>query len=550
MKNWLFLFLFTPLFTEAQSKKQKRALEVQRKADEVIINNLKAHIQFLADDRLEGRRAGSKGEELAMRYISAQFKQIGLQPKGSQEYAQPFDVDEGKKIESSTYLKLNGNLLELQKEFIPLAFSANKKVKGSAAMALRESGEPWFVDVKEWLETNRDNPHYNINEALQQEAVKLGDKGASAVFVFNSGNLVDNISFIKNDQAPSVKIPVVFLNKEGEKKYLQDKFATLDIETNVTIKENKRRANNVVGYLDNGATNTIIVGAHYDHLGYGEDANALDTGKVIHNGADDNASGTAALIELAKMLVASKSKSNNYLFICFSAEELGLRGSKYWIENATINTPTNYMVNMDMVGRYSADRKLTIGGFGTSPVWSTVLTAAADKNIEVKFDTTGGGPSDHASFYRKDIPVLFFFTGSHSDYHKATDDHDKINYDGELQIIKYAQRIIESTDAKGKLAFTKTKEPQMGSSSQFSVSLGVIPDYAYSGSGLRIDGVSPKRLAEKIGLQAGDILMQLGDYKISEINSYMQALGKFKKGDKTVLRFKRGTSEKDATVEF
>jgi hypothetical protein len=249
------------------------------------------------------------------------------------------------------------------------------------------------------------------------------------------------------------------------------------------------------------------------------------------------------------MLVASKSKNNNYLFIAFSGEEIGLIGSKHWVENRTVTTPINYMINLDMVGRYDEQKKLSIGGYGTSPVWSTTFASIADKSLQVTFDSTGGGPSDHASFYRKDIPVLFFFTGNHSDYHKATDDFDKINYDGELRIIRYINRLIEATDAVGKIAFQKTQEAQAGPA-RYSVSLGVIPDYSYTSGGLRIDGVSAKKLAAKIGLQAGDILTQLGAYKINDINSYMEALGKFKTGDKTSLKIKRGKDDKEFSVEF
>jgi aminopeptidase YwaD len=270
---------------------------------------------------------------------------------------------------------------------------------------------------------------------------------------------------------------------------------------------------------------------------------------VIHNGADDNASGTAALIELARMLKKSAPKNNNYLFISFSGEELGLFGSKYWLEHPTVDVQPNYMINMDMVGRYDTAHKLTIGGYGTSPVWSRVL-GTANTGLVTKYDSSGSGPSDHAAFYRKDIPVLFFFTGSHSDYHKATDDADKINYEGEKQIVKYVYNLVSSLDDKGKLAFLKTREPDMGRSTKFTVSLGVLPDYGYTGTGVRIDGVSPGKLAEKIGLKAGDILLQLGDYKFVDVMSYMQALSKYKKGDKTKLTIKRGNEEKIFDIEF
>ncbi len=542
-----FLLILVVFVSACSSQKGNRATD--DRSDARLLNNLKEHVQFLADDKLEGRQTGTKGEELAMEYIANQYRQIGLEPKGTNGYIQQFEINEGKQIASGSYFRINGSDLTLNTEYFPLAFSAATNVKGSAAVSLREANSPWFVDVKGWLDENKTNPHFDINENIIKEAARAASKKATMLLLYNSSNDVDNIQFNKNDKSAAASIPVIYVTSAGTKKYLSDKSSALDVEVSLNMSNKTRTARNVVAYLDNGAANTVILGAHYDHLGFGSDKNALDTGHIIHNGADDNASGTAALIELARMLKRGEVKNNNYLFISFSGEELGLLGSKYWLENPTVTINPNYMINMDMVGRYDGERKLTVGGFGTSPVWSEVVTTA-NPGLIVKLDSSGSGPSDHASFYRKDIPVLFFFTGSHSDYHKATDDADKINYEGQKEITKYIYNIIRATDNKGKLSFLKTREPNMGGSTRFTVSLGVIPDYGYSGTGVRIDGVSPGKLAEKIGLKGGDILLQLGEYKFVDVSSYMQALSKFKKGDKTVLRIKRGTEEKSFDIEF
>ncbi len=196
-----------------------------------------------------------------------------------------------------------------------------------------------------------------------------------------------------------------------------------------------------------------------------------------------------------------------------------------------------------MVGRLNdSTHGLTIGGYGTSPTWGEMITEK-DDYFKIKFDSSGAGPSDHTSFYRKDIPVLFFFTGVHGDYHKPSDDADKINYTGELKIVRYLYRLIESANKKGKLPFTKTRETTASSKNSFKVSLGVMPDYTFSGGGVRIDGVSEGKLAQRIGLKAGDILLELGEHKFSDVQSYMQVLGKFNKGEATKLKIKRGTEE-------
>ncbi|MEI6088099.1 MAG: M28 family peptidase [Bacteroidota bacterium] len=548
MKKLLLVVLLFSTVAHAQSKRKKRLAE--EKASMELVANLKSHIQYLADDKLEGRRTGTKGEQLALAYIVEQYQKIGLQPKGKEGYVQTFEINEGKKFTTETFLTVNGHEIEQSTEYFPLSYSAQKSVKGTPAMALNEKGQPWFKDLKDVLEENKTNPHFDMDEVLHKEAAAVASKGATALFLYNSSTATDNVQFNKNDTSVSVAIPVVYITKAGIKHYFFDNAASFDLSLKVNIVEQKRKCSNVIGYIDNHATTTVILGAHYDHLGYGEDKNALDTGHVIHNGADDNASGTAALIELTKSLVKSSPKNNNYLIIHFSGEELGLFGSKHWLDDPTIKITANYMLNMDMIGRYDTSHKLNIGGYGTSPTWGEYFTSLKNDQLLIKLDSSGSGPSDHASFYRKDMPVLFFFTGSHPDYHKATDDWEKINYEGEKNIVQLVHQLIVDNDAKGKLVFTKTREQAAGRSTKFKVSLGVIPDYGYSGTGMRIDGVSPGKLAERIGLQTGDVLLQLGDIKFVDVQSYMGALGKFEKGDKTKLRILRGKEEKTYDIEF
>ena len=211
------------------------------------------------------------------------------------------------------------------------------------------------------------------------------------------------------------------------------------------------------------------------------------------------------------------------------------------------------MINLDMIGRLNdSSKKVTIGGFGTSPEWGHVFSSfKQNKNsISFKYDSSGTGPSDHTSFYRKDIPVLFYFTGLHTDYHRPSDDFEKINYYGTLQIIRQINEVIEKLDNKGKLAFTKTRETQTTTTARFSVSLGIMPDYTYSGSGVRTDGVSDGRPAQKAGIQTGDVVIQIGEHTINSMENYMQALGKFKKGDKATIKYKRGEETLTAEVEF
>lgn len=547
MKKLLLLLLIIPSLTFAQTRKERKQ---QERADKITLNNIQKHIEYLASDKLEGRRTGSKGEILAMEYISAQFAKYGLAAKGSNGYIQEFEFNEGKQIiDSATHFTVNEKSLELNSDYFPLPYSANSQLNSVATPGLPEKNTPWFFDVKDVLAENQHNPHFDINTVIKTEAERAVEKNANALIVFNSSNLVDNIQYNKYDSTSTFSIPVIFVSNTAMKTYFSDPTISYNIDLQTTLKQSERTGRNVIGMFNFNQPNTIIIGAHYDHLGFGEDHNSLDGQGLIHNGADDNASGTAALIELVRILKHQKNPKSNFLFIAFSGEELGLLGSKYWLENPTVHIVPNYMINMDMIGRYDTANKLTIGGYGTSPSWGKIFDEIGKDKLMIKFDSSGSGPSDHSAFYHKEIPVLFFFTNSHSDYHKATDDWQKINFKGEVKIINYITKIINASEAYGKLSFSKTRDQEMKQVS-LPVTLGVMPDYGYTGTGMRIDGVSKGKPAEKAGVKAGDILLQLGEYKFVDVVTYMNALQHFKKGDKTKLIISRDGKQMDYIIQF
>jgi Zn-dependent M28 family amino/carboxypeptidase len=305
---------------------------------------------------------------------------------------------------------------------------------------------------------------------------------------------------------------------------------------------------NVVAFLDKKADKTIVIGAHFDHLGMGGQGSLHRGDSAIHNGADDNASGTAALLALAKIFKYETLKSN-ILFVAFSGEENGLWGSNYFVKNPTLDLKTiNYMINMDMVGRLNPEKSLAVHGVGTSPSFPPVLDPINADSLKLVPSESGVGPSDHTSFYLQDLPVLHFFTGQHADYHKPSDDADKINYEGLVKVVRYISRLIAGLDEEPKLAFTKTKDSS--DSPRFTVSMGVVPDYLYSGKGMRVDGVSEGKPAQTAGLQKGDVVIQLGDSTIIDMMGYMRALSVFKKGDSTQVIVERAGQKIAAKVKF
>ncbi|MDB9782132.1 M28 family peptidase [Winogradskyella sp.] len=311
---------------------------------------------------------------------------------------------------------------------------------------------------------------------------------------------------------------------------------------------------NVIGYINNNAKNTIVIGAHYDHLGFGGEGSLYREGdKAVHNGADDNASGVAVMMDVASRLSIDKglkqNTNNNYLFMAFSGEEMGLLGSNYFSKNPTVEAESiNYMINMDMVGRMKADSTLAVYGTGTSPMFKQTIKANNDK-FKIIENESGVGPSDHTSFYLIDIPVLHFFTGQHEDYHKPGDDAEKLNYEGMNLISNYIYTIISDLDDNGELAFRKTKN-ESEEAPRFKVGLGVVPDYLYDGKGMRIDGTREDTPAFNAGILKGDIVLKLGDSTVTNMMSYMRALSIFDNGDEADITIKRGDEIIETKVKF
>jgi len=338
---------------------------------------------------------------------------------------------------------------------------------------------------------------------------------------------------------------------EGENAYYQffkktkraNPHATEPSPDDVTV-----NGRNVGAFLDNNSEHTIIIGAHYDHLGYGAEGSLYVGPPAIHNGADDNASGIASMLALAKFFKTVPLK-NNILFLAFSGEEKGLWGSNFFVDNSPIeHEDINFMINMDMVGRLNPDRQLPLYGTRTAPEWNDIIYSIKKPYFKYTIEESGVGPSDHTSFYLEDMPVLHFFTGQHEDYHRPTDDYEKVNFAGMNDIVHYIAKVVLKADAKGKFKFTKTDDASQVTP-DFKVTLGVIPDYLFDGRGMRIDGVRENRPASNAGIKKGDIVVKMGDIEVVDMMSYMKALGAFNPGEtvKVVIEREGKMITKDVT---
>ncbi len=535
-------------------------------SDSLIIAQFQEQVHYLASDRLAGRLPGSRGEKKAAHFIRASFRQAGLVP-AYRSFYQKFSYTVGKKPTGRNRMLLNGHTLVLHSDYFPLNVSANGRVRGHlvdvgygiVAPALNYDSYRGLSELKgkifliECSSPEGDNPHSSFAPYtdILKRVQAARERGAIGVVFTNTSPDAADLKPNWHIRTSEADIPVVFIKGAIWKQRQHPRINIVDLQVELTPIQ--VHARNVVGMLNNNASTVAVIGAHYDHLGRNEFGGSMIPGETaVHNGADDNASGTVVMMHLAHMLASNNlHENNNYLFVAFSAEEQGLVGSKYFVRHPPVDAQKfNFMINMDMVGRYRHEKGLEISGLGTSPdAFGFIRTMQYDTLI-IKPKEAGTGPTDHTSFYHAGIPVLSFFTGIHEDYHKPSDDADRLNYNGMLSIARLMYRIILEIDQAGKLPFTQTTEQEMSPAPSFTVRLGVIPDYSYEGPGLRLEGIIKGQVAEQAGLQAGDILLSIGDFSITDIMSYMKALAAFKKGDTVTIRFLRSNEPREVQLTF
>ncbi|MGZ5209724.1 MAG: M20/M25/M40 family metallo-hydrolase, partial [Kaistella sp.] len=401
------------------------------------------------------------------------------------------------------------------------------------------------VFIADWVETDS-------NENVSEENLRKTVSYLAADDL--KGRLTGSEGEQKAAEYISKEFKTLKLKPFDSKNYTQN--FSYDIKLNPHEESSSVKVNgrNVIGYLDNKATKTIIIGAHYDHLGLNEHHNStlMNSEGEIHNGADDNASGVSAVLELARMLSQNKAKEKaNYVFALFSGEEDGLMGSKKFAEEVKVKYPNVVsMINLDMIGRLNKDKDLTVGGVGTSPIFGEMISKYKPAGVNLATDSAGVGPSDHTSFYLKDIPVLFLFTGTHTDYHKPTDDVDRVNFTGLRSITNYVFSLANGLAEAENIPFTKTKISQSKAVPKYKVTLGIMPSYADSKDGLQIDGVTEKRPADLAGIKAGDILIRIGKCGVKEVYSYMDCLSKVNSGDELPVTVLRDGKEMTVNVKF
>ncbi len=616
--------------------------------DEPDVKLLREHIEYLASDKLEGRRTGTEGANEAARYIAREFARNGLkrsigydtqgmsilEADSPHRYMQKFPYVAGVELGKGNVMTYGVRAAETSalaadarpatldlragEDWMPLGFSANARIENAPLVFAGYGISAGDLNYDDYAGADfggrvalafagtpdGDNPHGKFMRSgeLRFKAAAARAAGAKAlVLIASEDNFKDDrlARLAYDNEGGDAGLPVIVISRQSaaqilglggvvqlsefEKKVRAAVSTNSDaakkngynlnvaakpsqnVSLNITtdIVRRNTEAYNVVGILEGSdpqlKDETIVIGAHYDHLGRGGAGSLAAREGEIHHGADDNASGTAALLELARLLSAKrKEMRRTVVFIAFSGEEEGLLGSNYYVLNPLRPLAQIIaMINMDMVGRLK-DERLMIGGVGTATEWrGWIEQANAPLKMQVVGDEQPGtprqpfsltlnedgfGPSDHSSFYAKKIPVLFFFTGTHEDYHKPSDTADRINYVGEARIVAFVSHIVGSLQAtNARPAYMLAKSESQGRATGFRVYLGTVPNYAEGTDGMKLDGVREGSPAEKAGLKAGDRIIKLAGRAVGNVYDYTNALTEMKAGQEYEVEVLRGT---------
>jgi aminopeptidase YwaD len=547
-----------------------------------------ADVTALAAPQMEGRGAGTKGIARAAKMLEARYKSLGLKPAGTNGYLQPFSVITGAKLKGNNHFVVHeGNAkteLKMNQDFVPFSFSESGVANSSIVFAGYGATAEEFqyddyahLDVKDKIvvvlryeppafAAKGGNHGLTQHSQLITKAINARNHGAKALVLVNgklgdgeedlltrfgsvSGPENTGILFaqVKNAVADgwfkAAGKSVAEIQNAINASSRPASFAfpdTLHASLNISIASTRATVDNVLAYLPGKTDEYIIIGAHYDHLGHGNfDSLAPSQIGQIHPGADDNASGTAGVLELARLFATQAGQmQRGILFISFAGEELGLLGSAHWVKEPTLPLDKAVaMLNMDMIGRIK-DGKVFIGGVGTGSSFKTLLDDDKSKTrLNLEFSAGGYAASDHTSFVAKKIPVLFFFSGLHSDYHKPSDTADKINADGAAQLLDLVSTIaLQLDDAPQRVAFQTVIEEKpvggiSGGGGGYGPYFGSIPDFGQTENGVKFSDVKPGSPAAKAGLKGGDIMVQFGDKPIKNLYDFTDALRRSKVGD-------------------
>ncbi len=598
--NSLYTYIFIVFLGLAMIQMNNFGTFRSRSSPSITENDIMDHIRYLSHKDRVGRYPGTRGSKDVISYLIRQFKSFGVKPGGENgSFVQPFNITDGIELGKNNSMIIDGDSLVTEQDYIPLWFSGNETVSASAVFTgygfsinekelkwndysgLDVAGK-WVIVMRHSPERNNQHSLYTPHSGLHKKMLVARDKGAIGIIYVSQIEDDDLYPLKYRTGFSNAGIPAIHLSNEmadklfkpvgRTRKNIQNKMnkslKTVSFKLPVTINASvelnpiQTRGANVVGLIQSGnrkyRNEYVVVGAHFDHLGMGgagTGSRKPDT-TGIHSGADDNASGTSGLLEIAHKLVSQKSRlKRSIILIGFDAEEKGLLGAKYFVENPLIDLQNIVtMINLDMIGRMK-DSSITVGGVGTSPMFEPLLKRESiGRNFTINMTKPGYGPSDHAAFYTNDIPVLFFFTGFHSEYHTPDDSWKLINLKGEKDILNLVYDITFNISRIPKRpVFTEAgpKEGRMQRNTKFKVTFGIVPSYGSTKKGLEVDGISKADgPAAKAGILKGDVIKSIDGKPINDIYEFMDRLGELEPGMTITVLIDRNGAELELPVTF
>ncbi|MFP4664397.1 MAG: M28 family peptidase [Bacteroidales bacterium] len=542
------------------------------------INIARKSIDYLASDELSGRLPGTKGDSLSIDFITTQMKYNGLE-EFDFGYVQPFELVTKIEPSDKCIAILHGKKLKMHDDFMPMSFSGNGALDAELVFMNFGNQENVSYEPGKWvlLLINNEAGEYPSPRELIKASLDAKKNGAAGVIFAGKHDLSENSEFLPFAYSRSLAfldIPVIQVSAEllgeamegahyslsdlfNEKTDIQEMNETIDLQMYAYVEINKfySETANIAGCVrTENSDSWLVIGAHYDHLGYGGQGSGSREPSVhaVHNGADDNASGVAMVLMLADYY-AQKTPDVNLAFVLFGAEEQGLLGSYHFVENMPFPADKiKAMLNYDMVGRVE-DSVLSISGVKTGAEFEEILQSFDGSPLKLSLGGGGYAGSDQASFYSENVPVLFFNSGLHDDYHTPADDVDKINFEGMDQIADLSIVLIDSLmKPETEISYQKMKKSENSRhGGDMKVSLGIMPDVAgREENGMAVDGVRPGGPADEAGFEKGDLIIAIGEHEISNIYDYMNILSDFDKGDTVEILIIRNEKEKSLEVEF
>jgi len=530
-------------------------------------------VAWLADDAREGRRAGTAGELASARWIAARFEELGAEPLGSEGYLQAFPVPLPARDEGGSVVAGGGARFEGEGQVVPLFCSSAGTVEGELVLCgygivSPDAGWDDFGELdlsgKVCAIVRGTPPRDDLagDGALFQKVMEGKRRGAEAVIVVQHPGAEEPLPSFDSGRGARANVPALMMSAAAFERLLPDYtriVAGLDsgaappaprpagqvVSVRADVSRERGTAYNVLARIPGqGDGATVVVGAHFDHLGRGGPGSlAADGAGEIHNGADDNASGTAVCLEMARLWMREP-PAGDVVVALWSGEELGLLGSEYWARAPTMELSEVAMnVNLDMVGRAESG-KLNVLGAGSAAQFVAWLDAAGPRvglDLQVNLSGQGVGGSDHQTFIKRDIPALHLFTGLHSDYHRPSDDVEGFEAVGAARVAALALELVAQAQAADELVWTPPEAPEEGAPRRggFKTRFGSVPDYAFGGPGMRLDGTSPGGPAEKAGLLRGDVLYRIDDVDVEGLGEFMYVLNSHKPGDVITVHYIR-----------